>query len=170
MNEIVKSNTDLEKNRISFTLLVRALLLIGIIIIFSLIMYYVFSPKQGYTYFGILNEKMKAQDYPTEVRVDENVQFYVTMGNFLGRDSQFRVEVLKGNNETIRTLTGAIYASSAFNITNIVLKNGHSWTSGQLNITFNEIGSNQSLIAELYESKLVDHFLDIIYLNLNVTA
>jgi uncharacterized membrane protein len=164
-NKIVKDNKQFEK-------IVKISLLIGIFVISGFIIYYLLTPEPGFVTFGILNSDKKAENYPTNATVGENISFYISVGNYLRRDLNFQVEVLKGDNSTILTSSGAINATSYINTSINSLSHEEQWISGMLNISFSQPGFNQILIAELKEIEisLEETFIDILWLRFNITT
>ncbi|MFX1503343.1 MAG: DUF1616 domain-containing protein [Promethearchaeota archaeon] len=172
MNEIKKGNerTDLEISNKQFEIILKFCLIAGIIIVSGFIIYYILTPEPGYTTFGILNEDQKAENYPTEASVNETIYFYVTVENHLNREFSFRIEILKGNNQTIVNSSGSINALSYYNTTKTSLMNNQFWISNKLNISFSQPGANQRLIVELWEVKdEIEVYNNILYLWLNIT-
>ncbi|MCJ7650678.1 MAG: DUF1616 domain-containing protein, partial [Candidatus Lokiarchaeota archaeon] len=105
-------------SRLEFEKLLKILLIIGIVVISGFILYYVLKPAPGFISFGVLNSEMKLDDYPTELSEGENASFYVFVENHLNREFTFRLEILTGDNETIKSSTGgSVNAISYLNIT-----------------------------------------------------
>jgi uncharacterized membrane protein len=158
-----------EKNQ--FDKLVKISLIIGIVVISGFIIYYLFTPEPGYVTFGILNSDKEAENYPTNATVGENISFYISVGNYLRRDFNFRVEILQGNNDTLLTSSGSVNASSYFNTSVTSLNHKMQWISEMLNISFPLPGSNQFMIAELKEIDFAfeETFIDILWLRFNIT-
>ena len=172
MNEKSKNdeNKDRKNSNKQFGILLKVCLVIGIIIISGFIIYYIFTPEPGYTALGILNEERKAENYPTEARVNETISFYVTVENQLEREFSFRIEILKGDNETIVNSSGSIYALSYFNTTKTTLLHNQFWMSDSLNISFSQPGADQRIIVELWEIKDESEvYYNNLYLWLNIT-
>lgn len=172
----VKNNEEklqIERKQKQFTRIVGISIFIGIIIVTGFIIYYLLTPEPGFVVFGILNSEGKAEDYPTEAGVGENVFFYTTVDNYLNRDFTFRVEILRGDNDTILSLTEpAKNAESYYNTTEITIKQNERWISDMLNVSFISAGSNQIIIAELWE--IIDisseTFNNNLWLRLNITS
>ncbi|MHA1671008.1 MAG: DUF1616 domain-containing protein [Promethearchaeota archaeon] len=158
-------------SRLEFDKLLKILLIIGIVVISGFILYYVLNPAPGFISFGVLNSEMKLDDYPTELSVGENASFYVIVENQLNRKFTFRLEILKGDNETIKSFLGSENATSYLNITNVKINHGVRWISDMLNVSFTVPGVNNSIIMELWEIKLdlKEVFYNILWLNLNVS-
>ena len=171
---IEKSNnsnkTNNEKNQ--FDKIVKISLIIGIVVISGFIIYYLLTPEPGYVTFGVLNSDKKAENYPTNATVGENISFYISVGNYLRRDFNFRIEILKGDNNTILTPSGSINASSYFNTSITSLSHKMQWMSEMLNISYSQPGYNQIMIAELKEidTSLEETFIDILWLRFNITS
>ncbi len=164
--------SNLKKNYKEFEKILKILLIIGIIIISGFIIYALLTPKPGYWYLGILNSDKKAENYPTEAAVDENITFYISVGNYLNRDFSFHIEILKGNNETVLGSSPSLNASSFVNSSTITLLHGAEWISSAFNVSFSLLGNNQSIIAESWEIPSVGfrRFFDVVYLRLNITS
>lgn len=171
----VKNEEKLEmlRDQKRFTRIVGISIAIGIIIVTGFIIYYLLTPEPGFVVFGILNSEGKAEDYPTEASVGENVSFYTTVDNYLNRDFTFRIEILRGDNDTILSKTEpAKNAESFYNTTQYTIKHNERWISDMLNITFMSLGSNQIIIAELW--KIIDinteKFNNNLWIRLNITS
>jgi len=158
------------KEKLEFEKLLKLLLIFGIILIAGFILYNFLKPKSGYITFGILNSEMSADDYPSNVSVGDNISFYIFIGNRLNRDLNFRLEILKGDNNTYLALNQPTNGSSYLNITSSIL-NGVDWISNIINISFSESGVNKLIIAELWMINVdfTENFYDSLYLRLNVT-
>ncbi len=159
-------------NRLEFDNLLKVLLIIGIVVISGFILYYVLKPAPGFISFGVLNSDMKLDDFPSELSVGENASFYVFVENQLNREFTLRLEILKGDNETIKSSLGSVNATSYLNITNVKINHGTRWTSEKLNVSFLVPGVNYSIIMEFWEIKLDlnEVFWEILWQNLNVTT
>ena len=167
----VEKNTEHElTNRKQFEKIVITSLILGIIIVTGFITYYLLTPEPGFVVFGILNSEGKAENYPTEANVAENISFYVSVENYLNRDFTFKVEVLKGDNNTILSSTGYENAMSYFNTTQTTKKHGEIWISEMLNVSFSNPGSNQIIITVLWEiiDNSTENFYNILWLRLNI--
>jgi uncharacterized membrane protein len=169
-NAIDKNN--IKKNYQEFNKILTALLIIGIIIISGFIVYAILTPEPGYITFGVLNSDKKAENYPTNATIGENVTFYVSVGNYLNRDFSFRIEILKGDNETVLKSTGSVNATSYLNTSTILLPHGNSWVSSAFNVSFSEPGYNQTIIAELWETNVSpkDRYWEMAWMRINVTS
>ena len=165
MNEKSKNdeNKDRKNSNKQFGILLKVCLVIGIIIISGFIIYYIFT-------FGILNENREAENYPTEVSVNETISFYLTVGNYLDREFNFRFKIKKGNNDTVMSSVMGSDGSLYLTLGNFTLEHNNEATFGYYNISFSEIGVNQIVIAELWQIKNeVEEFYNIIWLRLNIT-
>jgi len=165
-----KGNNELLTSTKVFEKLLKISLIIGIITVSGFVIYFLLNPEPGFVTFGILNSEKEAANYPTTARVGENVSFYVTVLNQMERDFSFRVEILRGDNETILTSTGSIGAESYFNTSKVTLSHSQFWMSEMLNVSFSQPGANQIIITELWEipSSGVEKFYLILYLILNI--
>ena len=155
-----------------FDKVLTVLLIIGIVFISAFIIAVVFTPEPGYITMGILNSDKKAEDYPSDAMVGENVTFYITVGNYLNRDFSFRVEILKGNNETEIGSSGSSNATSFMNTSTILISNRENWISNAFNVSFSQPGFNQIVIAELWEIRigLIDKFWEVVTMRVNITS
>ena len=171
MNEKSKNNEkDPNISNKHFEILLKVCLVIGIIIISGFIIYYIFTPEPGYVTFGILNENREANNYPTEVSANETISFYLTVGNYLDREFNFRFKILKGNNDTVMSSSAGSSGSLYLTLGIFTLEHNNEMTFGDYNISFSEIGVNQIVIAELWQIKNeVEEFYNIIWLRLNIT-
>ena len=167
-----QDSSKLNRNNAEFDKLLKLLLIIGIIIISGFIIYAFLTPKPGYWYLGILNSDKKAENYPTNVAVNESIIFYISVGNYLNRDFSFRIEILKGDNDTVLGPSPSLNATSFVNSSTITLLHRAEWISNAFNISFSQPRNNQSIIAELWEipSVGVRRFYDVVYLRLNITS
>ncbi len=164
--------SNLKKNYKEFENILKILLIIGIIIISGFIIYALLTPEPGYCYLGILNSDKKAENYPTNAAVNESITFYVSVGNYLNRDFSFHIEILKGNNDTILGSSPSLNATSFVNSSIITLPHSVDWISSAFNASFSETGTNQIIIAELWENPSVGirRFYDVVFLRLNITS
>jgi uncharacterized membrane protein len=161
------------KNEKQFEKLVKISIIIGILVVTGFIIYYLLTPEPGFVVLGLLNEEKKAENYPTEVKVGENVSFYVSVENYMNRDFEFRVEILLGDNDTILSSTEpAKNASSYYNTTQVTLKHNEKWISEMLNVSFSQPGADQRIIIELWEivNSITEKFYNNLWLWLNVTV
>ena len=171
MYRIEKNDEHILTNRKQFEKVVITSIIIGIIILTGFIIYYLLTPEPGFVVFGLLNDQKKAENYPTEAKVGDNVSFYVSVENYLNKDFTFRVEILKGDNNTILSSTEpAKNAISYYNTTYITLKHSETWISEMLNVTFMLLGSNQTIIAELWQkiNSYTEKFYSNLFLRLNI--
>ena len=159
----------LNRNK-EFEKLVKISLIIGIIIVLGFVIYYLANPEPGYVTFGILNSEKKAENYPTNATVGQNVSFYVTVYNQMERDFTFRIEILKGNEKTVILPSCSINAISYYNTTSITLLDQKFWISEMLNVSFSQPGPNQRIIIELWEitSSGREHCFDVLYMWLTI--
>ena len=157
------------KPRLEFRKLITLLLIFGIVIVSSFIIYNILKPKSEYITFGILNSEKSAQ-FQRECLVGENVSLYVFIGNHLNRELNFRLEILKGDNDTYLVLNQPTNGSSFLNITSNI-SNGLDWISNLINVSFTEPGINKLIIAELWLIKTdsTEYFYNSLYQRLNVT-
>jgi len=172
MNEIIKknkNNTLKESNR-QFETLLKISLIIGIIIVSGFIIYYLLTPEPGYITSGILNRDKKAENYPTEAKVNESIPFYITVGNYMNRDFSFQIQIKKGNNDTLMGPNIPSNGTLDIIIGNFTLINKENWNSGRINVSFSESGENQRLIVEIWQiqNEVVEYYNNL-WLWLNIT-
>ena len=157
------------REKLEFRKLLTILLIIGIIIVSSFIIYNIIKPKPGYIAFGILNSE-KSAEFQKECTVGENVSLCIFIGNHLNRQIDFRLEILKGDNRTYLALNQPSNGSSYLNFTSHI-SNGFNWISNLINVSFSKPGINRLIIAELWVVKtdFMEYFYNSLYLRLNVT-
>ena len=103
----IKERAELEKSKKEFEKIVTISFIIGIIVISGFIIYYILNQEQGFITFGILNSEGKGEDYPINVNINEDVEFYITVDNYLTDDFEFFLKVLRGDNSTILSPSGS---------------------------------------------------------------
>ncbi|MBY9010630.1 MAG: DUF1616 domain-containing protein [Candidatus Lokiarchaeota archaeon] len=167
-----QDSKELNRNYKEFDKLLKLLLIIGIIVISGFIAYAVFTPRLGYITTGLLNSEKKAENYPTITTTGENVTFYVSVANYLNRDFSFRLEILRGDNNTLIGPAPSVNAYSYVNLSTVNLHHGKDWISSSLNVSFSQPGNNQTIIVEIWEmdGETIKKFWDILTLHLNVTS
>ncbi|MFO8017232.1 MAG: DUF1616 domain-containing protein [Promethearchaeia archaeon] len=156
----------------SFGQIIKISLILGIIVVSGFIIFYIVNPDPGFVGFGILNSEKKAEDYPTNITVGEDVHFYAYVENHLERPFTFIIKVLKDNKETELSSNGSKNADLNFTVKKTTLELENDWTSEQLSISYHKNGTNRLLILELWEvtGEETEEFYDIVYLRFNVTA
>lgn len=170
MYRIEKNHERALTNRKQFEKIVIASLVIGIVIVTGFIIYYLLTPEPGFVVFGLLNSEGKAENYPTEANVTDPIFFYVSVENYLNRDFTFKVEILTGDDNTTLSSTGYENATSYYNTTQTTKKHSEIWISDKLNVSFLNPGSNQIIIAVLWEiiDNSTEKFYNILWLRLNI--
>ncbi|MFX1495771.1 MAG: DUF1616 domain-containing protein [Promethearchaeota archaeon] len=163
--------TEFKKNYKQIQKLVSLFIVVGIIFVSIFIVYYYLNQEPPSVGFGILNEDKKAEDYPTEVAVNEEIDFYVTVDNHLDRKFKFQLEISKGDEDTELSSKGAKHAELNFTTDKETLEVDEEWMSDKLTISFTEVGDDQLIIVELYEitEDNDEEFYDIVYLRIDVT-
>jgi len=152
-----------------FEKLVKISVLIGICVVSGFIIYYGLTPEPGYVYFGLLEDGEELENYTIEAKTGEPINFSVIVANYLRRDYQFRVKVLKGDNNTI-LYPGPSNGTLVYTFDNTTLIHGNNWISSTINVSFTQIGSNNIIIVELWEIKLeIEYFFNILWYRLNIT-
>lgn len=158
----VKKNSQFEK-------IVKVSILIGICVVTGFIIYYSLTPEPGYVYFGVLQNGEELENYTIEAKLGEQFNFSVIVGNYMKRDYEFQVKILKGNNNTI-LYPGPSNGTLVYTFENTTLINEHTWVSNIVNISFNETGTNHIVIIELWEIKSgLEYFFNILWIRLNIT-
>ncbi len=167
---ILDENGSNRESKKQFDFLLKICLIIGIIVVSGFIIYYVLTPEPGFVSLGILNSEKKAENYPINATIGQNVSFYVTIDNQMKREFSFRVETLKGDNNTIVSSSPSINATSYFNTTKITLLHNQFWISEMLNVSFSQPGEGQRIIVELWEIKNseIEKYFTNLYLWLNI--
>lgn len=163
---------ELKESHKQFEKIVKFCLILGIVVVSSFIIYYLLTPEPGYVGFGILNSEKKAENYPTEARVNENIEFYITVENHLSREFKFRLKIFVGDEKTELSSAGSKGARLLLSSAVITLESNTKWISPKLHIKFTQAGSNQVLIVELYEiaENNEEKFYNILWLRLNIIS
>jgi len=174
MSESVKSeeNRDLELSKQTFDKILKICLIAGIIFVSGFIIYYILNPEPGYVTFGLLNSEQKAENYPTNASVNEEIEFYVLVENHLGGDFTFRLKIKKGDNQTIMSPDSETRNAELNHTTDpIFLVNEQRWISN-FTVSFLTIGANQTIIVELWQitNSIDEKFYDVLWLRLNITT
>jgi len=173
---IERNKADEEENnresKKQFENLLKICLIIGIIVISGFIIYYLVTPEPGFVSLGILNSEKKAENYPTNGTVGQNISFYITVENQMNREFSFRIETLKGDNSTSVNSSGSLDATSYFNTTKITLLHNQFWISEELNVSFSQPALNQRIIVVLWEIKNtgIERYFNNLFLWLNITS
>jgi hypothetical protein len=157
------------KNNSQFEKIVKVSILIGVCVVTGFIIYYSLTPEPGYVYFGVLQDGEELENYTIGAKPGEQFNFSVIVGNYLKRDYEFRVKILKGNNNTI-LYPGPSNGTLIYTFENTTLINEHTWVSNIVNISFITTGSNHIVIIELWEIKSeIEYFFNILWIRLNIT-
>ena len=172
MSEKVKNKAkpnDRNDNK-HFEKLLKASLILGIIIVSGFIIYYILTPEPGYVNFGVLNSDKEAEDFPTTAHVMEDIEFFITVENYLYQDFIFRIKILKGDDNTKLGSTGSQGATSVFITSQITLNSNTKWISPKLHVSFSQVGSNQIIIVELWQitENGNEEFFDILWMRINI--
>ena len=167
---IKNKNQNNRQSKKQFDLLLKICLIIGIIVVSGFIIYYIFTPEPGYITFGILNENQEAENYQTEASRNESISFYLTVENKMAAEFSFSIKIKKGNNNTILSSIGS--NGTLEYVVNDTLNYSNIWISNKLNVSFSQLGTNQIIIAELWQigNNEVEKFFDILWLRLNITS
>jgi uncharacterized membrane protein len=174
MNEKMKQkeNAQLQSSRMAFDKILKICLIAGIIIVSGFIIYYILTPEPGFVTFGLLNSEQEAGDYRTNASISEDIEFYVVVENHLGFDFTFHLKIYKGDNQTQLSSSGSENANLNQTTAQVTINNEIRWKSDKLIISFLQIGSNQTIIVELWQMTAgsPDKFYDITWLRLNITV
>ena len=174
MNDTLKEKENAKSNldRIAFDKVLKICLIAGIVIVSGFIIFYILNPEPGYVVFGLLNENQEAGDYTTNATVKEDIEFYALVENHLGDDLTFYLKIYKGDNQTQLSPSGSENAILNQTTPEVTIANEEKWISDKLTISFLQIGSNQTIIVELWRntSDSSDSFYDIQWMRLNITA
>ena len=167
---IKDENQSNRQSKKQFDFLLKICLIIGIIVVSGFIIYYVFTPEPGYVTFGILNENQEAENYPTQASINESISFYLTVENNLATKFSFSIKIKKGNNNTILSSMGS--NGTLEYVVNNTLNFSNLWISNKLNVSFSQLGTNQIIIAELWQigNNELEKFFDMLWLRLNITS
>ena len=167
-----KVDVELERGKKQFEKIVSVSIIAGILVTTGFIIYYILFPRPGYVTFGILNENKEAENYPTNASMGEDIDFYTTVANYLGSDFTFCLKIYKGDNNTKLTSSGSQDAALNETTAKVTIQNNVIWKSDKLTLSFYQIGSNQTIIVELWQfvDETTNHFYDIVWLRMNITA
>jgi uncharacterized membrane protein len=168
-----KESRELDLSKKTLEKLVKICLIFGIIVISGFIIYHILLPEQGFVSFGLLNSDKKAGNYPTNASINKDIYFYATVENYLGIDISFRLKIYQGDNQTLIRPTGVTNANLNQTTPKYMLANNQKWISDTpYNISFSQIGSNQTIVVELWQftTGSNEKFYDILWLRLNITA
>ncbi len=158
------------RSKKAFEKLVTISLVIGIIIVSGFIAFFIVNREPGYVGFGLLNSNKLAEDYPTDAKINENIEFYVTVENQLEKDFTFFLRILKGNNNTLMSPEGSSNTEMVFRTSNYHLEHNQSWISEKLFVSFSTSGYNQTIIVELWQfmEQLDENFYALLFLKLHI--
>jgi uncharacterized membrane protein len=120
----------------------RAILLIGIIIVSSFIIYDLTRPKEKFVLFSVLNQDKQLGNYTSELKVNESIAFFFYVENHLQQGTDFSVRIYLGNEYSkIIPKTGVYNGTSIANYTTTSkLENNANWTSSQIIYKFTQSG------------------------------
>ena len=169
-NKPPKNVSELDLSYIQFQKLLRFSLIFGIILVSGFITYYVLFPEEGYIGFGILNEDERAEDYPTSAKVNQTINFYITVENQLDHKITFKIIIFRGDEDTKLSPEGSKHANKTSTTDKESLKPGEDWISDKLSVSFAYNGTDQVLVVELwkYNEDNSREFWDILWLRLEI--
>ena len=134
-----------KKNLVKIT---KIILIIGIILTSFFIIYEILNVEPGFVTIGVLNSEKKAENYPTEVSVGEEITLYVSVGNNLTTNFTFSVHLLTCNQKTYISKTTGSNGSLETELPNVTLKPGEEWISSAQKIEFPYAVENLMIIFE----------------------
>ncbi|MFX0020917.1 MAG: hypothetical protein ACFE9S_01225 [Candidatus Hermodarchaeota archaeon] len=153
-----------------FEKLLKICLILGIIVVSGFIIYFILTPEPGFVSYGILNENQEAGNYQTEATINETISFYLTVGNHLDREFEFRFKIKKGNKYSLLSSNTPSNGTLYQTIGNFSLDPNQIQIYGEYNISFSDVGENQIIITELWQIKHgIEEFFIVEYLRLNIT-
>jgi uncharacterized membrane protein len=104
------------------------------------------SPK--YSELGILGPGMKIGDYPTDVRVGENITLYTYVGNHEGKTQNYTILVKIGN-QNMKVNNSTPMNAPIIGQINLLIPDGGDQTS-PTTIIFEKAELHQKLVFELW--------------------
>ena len=145
-----------EKNslfsKINLDTLVKIVLILSILIVSIGIISFLNRPEEEYAIFIVLNDDKQMGNYPTNASAQENVSLHTYVENHYSDETDFMVKVYKGNNQTtITSENGTRNAEWLRNISVSPLGENENWTSQVINVSFGEVGTNQTIVFELWK-------------------
>ena len=127
----------------------RVVLIIGILLTTTFILFNLFKPEDQNLLFALENEHQELGNYPTSCAPGENVTFHYYIQNEENRDYHLKIAIFQGDNDTIISEeTGATNVTYLWNET-ITVK-AHQDYRNQTTVVFAEQGENQIVGVELY--------------------
>lgn len=133
---------DQQQENESLEKITRAILIIGIILTSSFIIYDLLRPKEQYILFSLENKDGKLENYPTNVSVGEPVEYRFFIINKMNEDINVSVTVHKGDNSTrVSRINGFENSTIVDNIT-LFIKKDQNYSSDIISVTFDQPGDN----------------------------
>ena len=130
-----EENEKLEK-------ITRAILLIGIILTSSFIIYDLLRPKEQYILFSLENKYGRLENYPTNISVGEPVEYKFFIINRMNEDINVSVTVHKGDNNTVVSRVKGFENSTILDNITLFIKKDENYTSDIISVVFDEAGEN----------------------------
>lgn len=144
----IDNNLDREQNLERLT---RVILISSIIIVSGFIAFNIFKPEEEFVQFSLLNDQFEMGNYQTQIQVGHNVTIYFQVQHFYRDNTEYMVKIYQGDqNSTINPSTGVHNATLIQNYTN-TLKLNETWLSEPVQVQFNGVGFNQSILLELWQ-------------------
>jgi uncharacterized membrane protein len=162
----------IEDHELNLEKTTRVILIVGIIIVSSFIIYDITRPNEQFVLFSVLNQDEQLGNYPTQLHIGESITFYFYIENHLQRTAEFNVRMYLGNETSIILPTTGIANASLIGNYTQTLENNNNWTTNALSYTFDQVGV-QFIGLELYEKSTNgwQYFENYtLFLRLNITV
>jgi uncharacterized membrane protein len=141
MSENGKSQNTLHE-KMDLEKITRIVLIAGILLTSSFILYDLLKPKEEYILFSIENTEGKIEDFPTEINVGQDVGFRFYIANRHLDEINITVSVHKGNNETVVSRTEGFQNSTIVKNYSLIIPANTEYSSEIINVTFDSAGEN----------------------------
>ncbi len=120
----------------------RAILIIGIILTSSFIIYDLIRPKEQYILFSLENKDGKLENYPTNVSIGTPVEYRFFIINKRNEDINVSVTVHKGDNSTVVSRIKGFENSMIVDNITLFIKKEQNYSSDIISVTFDKPGDN----------------------------
>jgi uncharacterized membrane protein len=139
---VVEDVENREEEHENLEKITRAILLIGIILTSSFILYDILRPREQYILFSLENRDGKLENYPTNISVGVPVEYRFFIINKMNEDINVSVTVHKGDNSTaVSRIKGFENSTIVDNIT-LFIKKDQNYSSDIISVTFDQPGDN----------------------------
>jgi uncharacterized membrane protein len=164
--EILDENEKLSK-------ITKIVLIFGIVLTTSFIMYDLLRPKEPYILFSLENEEGNLGDYTNNVTIGTPVQFKINVTNRMDTDINVSITIHKGDNSTSVSRTGGFQNSTLVSNISLEIKKDEQYSSDLIEVVFDEAGSNMITGAQLNlfnETTQEYEYMEgyVVYLRVNV--